>query len=879
MPNKNPESLTPLPTPSLPTPMMRQFYAMKERYPAYLLLFRMGDFYETFDEDAVIASEILGITLTSRNKGKEDAIPLAGIPIKALDTYLPRLLAAGKYVALAEQLEDPAQAKGLVERGVVRLYTPGTLYEDELLPDGETSYLAALAEGRRGYGLALTELSTGELLLVEFTGADARDRALAEVARRAPRELLLPEAVGHLRGNLVRSIPVTLRADNEFRQPSAGRRLRDFFSVTSLTSFGVEELKLAQQAAGGILAYLEETQLGNPVKLRPPQPLTADEFLRLDPATVDSLELVSSAGDRSSSKRSLLALLDRCLTPPGKRLLRRWLIAPLARLNPILSRQSVIAELVERPRLRESLRNEQLGMGDLERSLGRLSLRRAFPRDLALIRNTLRRLPELKKLIAQLKDSTWSEFLDGFQLVTEPRELLEQALVEEPGKVGSGGVIATGYNQRLDEAGAQLQEAEQWLRELQKTERERTGISGLKVGFNRVFGYYIEVQRSKVELVPAEYQRKQTLVAAERFITPELKEKEAVIARGREHLSGLEANLFRELVDKLTHWLEPLTALSAALARLDVAGSLAEVAALGGWTRPRLNDSREMTLVAGRHPLVERWSTGPFVPNDCSFGEDERRLMVLTGPNMAGKSTYLRQVGLIVILAQMGSFVPAGRLRLGLVDAIFTRVGAADDIARGLSTFMVEMTETARIVNCATSRSLLLLDEVGRGTSTSDGVAIAWAVAEYLHNSPRLGARTIFATHYHELVRLVESLPACFNEQMAISESGGEIRFLHQVKPGAATSSYGVHVAQLAGLPKTVIRRANTLLRQFEKEQVVVPSSQLSLSVSEEETLDHGWLAGELRSTKPEGLTPLSALNLISQWHSRLTGNTLNDSE
>jgi len=874
MPKKKSESSSPT-----TTPMMRQFYAMKDQYPSYLLLFRMGDFYETFGEDAVIASDILGITLTSRNKGKEDAIPLAGIPIKALDTYLPRLLSAGRYVALAEQLEDPAQAKGLVERGVVRLYTPGTLYEDELLPDGETSYLAAIAEGRRGYGLALTDLSTGELLLAEFAGADARDRALAEVIRRSPRELLLPEAAGYLRGSIERNIPVTLRSDNEFRQPTAGQRLCDFFSVTSLKSFGVEELRLSQCAAGGILAYLEETQLGNQVRLRPPQPLTADEFLRLDPATVDSLELVSSAGDRSTSKRSLLSLLDSCQTPPGKRLLRCWLIAPLAQLDPILTRQAVIAELVEQSRLRENLRNEQRGMGDLERSLGRLSLKRAFPRDLALIRNALRHLPKLHQLITTLQDAAWMEFLGGFQLATEPLELLEQALVEKPGKVGSGGVITSGYDQRLDEAEEQLQEAEQWLRELQKTERERTGINGLKVGFNRVFGYYIEVQRSKAELVPAEYQRKQTLVAAERFITPELKEKEAVIARGREHLSGLEANLYRELVDKLNHWMEPLTALAASLARLDVAGSLAEVAALGGWTKPTLNHNDEMELIAGRHPLVERWSKEPFVPNDCRFGSDDRRLMVLTGPNMAGKSTYLRQVGLMVILAQMGSFVPAGQLRLGLVDAIFTRVGAADDIARGLSTFMVEMTETARIVNCATGRSLLLLDEVGRGTSTSDGVAIAWAVAEYLHNSPRLGARTIFATHYHELIQLVKSLSACFNEQMAISKNGGEIRFLHQVKPGPAASSYGVHVAQLAGLPKTVIRRANALLRQFEEEKVIAPSPQLSLTVIEDEAIDHNWLAGELRSIKPESLTPLSALNLISQWHGRLTGKSQPDNK
>ncbi|MCX7022465.1 MAG: DNA mismatch repair protein MutS, partial [bacterium] len=758
------------------TPMMRQYLAFKERYPDHLLLMRMGDFYESFGEDARRVAETLDIALTTRDRGHPDAVPLAGIPHHALGSYLPRLLAAGHHVALAEQLVegDPldatsspaissgAQTKkrgdgptGLVEREIVRLYSPGTLYEEELLGGARSSYLAALAEGRGGYGVALADLSTGEFLLAEFAGPGG---------------------------------------------------------VTTLEGFGVEGYKMAQRAAAAVVAYLEETQLGGPLNLRPPRPIERGAFLRLDRATVDTLELVTSSADRSSSRRSLLELVDLTLTPMGRRLLRGWLVAPLARLEPILERQAATADLVGDADARADLRERLSGLGDLERAAGRVALRKAAPRDLVLIRDTLGRVPTLAEWLKGRKEGAWTTLGQGLEELSHAGELLKRALVEEPGQVGSGGVIAPGWDPDFDRANEELEEAERWIRGLQEKERGRTGIGSLKVGFNKVFGYFIEVQRSKADRVPEDYLRKQTLVAAERYITPELKEKEAVIVRGRERLAGLETHLYRRLLEELDCWTAELAELSGALARLDVVASLAETAARGGWCRPELDLSRDLELVEARHPLVERHGRGPFVPNDCRLSGGDRQLMLLTGPNMAGKSTYLRQVGLAVILAQTGSFVPARAMRLGLVDAVFTRVGAADDIARGLSTFMVEMTETARILNCATPRSLLLLDEVGRGTSTTDGVAIAWAVAEHLHDSRELAARTVFATHYHELTRLVEVLPRAFNMQMAVSESGGEVRFLHRVEEGAARSSYGVHVARLAGLPKGVIRRARALL-------------------------------------------------------------------
>jgi len=877
------------------TPMMRQYLAFKERYPDHILLMRMGDFYESFGEDARRVAETLDIALTTRDRGQPDAVPLAGIPHHALGSYLPKLLAAGHHVALAEQLVegDPldatssparssgAQTKkrgdgdtGLVEREIVRLYSPGTLYEEELLGGARSSYLAALAEGRGGYGVALAELSTGELLLAEFAGPGMRETALAEISRRAPREILLPESAVHLEAELPPEAGVTRRPDTDFT-PDAVRRLREHFGVATLEGFGVEGYKLAQRAAAAVVAYLGETQLGGPLNLRPPRPLERGEFLRLDRPTVDTLELVTSSADRTSSRRSLLELVDLTRTPMGRRLLRDWLVAPLARLEPILERQAATADLVGDADARADLRERLSGLGDLERAAGRVALRKAAPRDLVLIRDTLGRVPALTEWLKERKESAWATLGKGLEELAEAGELLKRALVKEPGQVGSGGVIAPGWDPDFDRANEELEEAERWIRGLQEKERERTGIGSLKVGYNKVFGYFLEVQRSKADRVPEDYLRRQTLVAAERYITPELKEKEAVVVRGRERLAGLEARLFRRLLEELDRWTPELAKLSGALARLDTVASLAETAARGGWCKPKLDLSRDLELAEGRHPLVERHGKGPFVPNDCRLSGGDRQLMLLTGPNMAGKSTYLRQVGLAVILAQMGSFVPARAMRLGLVDAVFTRVGAADDIARGLSTFMVEMTETARIVNCATPRSLLLLDEVGRGTSTTDGVAIAWAVAEHLHDSGELAARTVFATHYHELTRLVEVLPRAFNMQMAVSESGGEVRFLHLVEEGAARSSYGVHVARLAGLPRGVIRRARALLKELEDGRVGPPTAQMALSAPEpgDDEPDYGWLAAELRGVKPETLSPLAALNLLAQWRNRLTGD------
>jgi DNA mismatch repair protein MutS len=737
------------------TPMMQQWRRLKDQVPEALLLFRLGDFYELFYEDAQVAAPVLDLVLTSR-----DGAPMCGVPHHALEGHVARLLQRGFKVAVAEQVEDPALARGLVRREVVRVVTPGTATEGAFLDERTPNWCCALNGERQ---LAALDASTGELRTARLGDWDAvRD----ELARLRPREILLPDGFDP---------PLDLGGTAVTRRPFPG------------------------DAAEALLAYLRETQRGEPAQVTAAAAYDPEGFLQLDAAAQRNLELVRRLSDGSAAG-TLLAAVDHTLTAMGARCLREWCLRPLLDPRAIARRQDAVEALVRQPLFREALRRALRGVYDLERLTARVAVGRAGPRDLLALGRSLAALPAVCEALAgALPD--WAGRIDP---VPEVAALLERAL-------GEDGSIRTGFDQRLDELRAAARDGQQRLAELEARERERTGIRSLKVGFNRVFGYYLEVSRANRNLVPQDWTRKQTLAGAERFVTPELKAWEERILGAEERAARLEAALLAELQASVAAHTARLQATARAVAECDALASLAEAADRGGWVRPVVDDSLEIRIRAGRHPVLD--SPGRFVPNDAHLGE-ERRFCLITGPNMAGKSTYMRQVALLVILAQMGSFVPAAEARIGVVDRIFTRVGASDDLAGGRSTFMVEMTEVAELLRRATPRSLLLLDEVGRGTSTLDGLAIAWAVAEDV--ARRIRARTLFATHFHELTAVVPRLPGAVNLHVAVLERGEEVVFLHRIVPGASDRSYGIHVARLAGLPEPVLARAAEVLRDLE---------------------------------------------------------------
>ncbi len=823
---------------SASTPAMRQYQDVKEQHPDGILLFRMGDFYEIFFEDAEVAAPVMGITLTSRPLGKSGRSPMCGVPHHAWQVYVGKLLRAGHKVVICDQMEA-ATKKGIVRRDVTRVLTPGTVVEDAYLDPARPNYLVAAWTQGTDAGLAACDVSTGEMLLCQLP----QDRLASELERLAPAELLTPPAIDEYKFDPVRG-----------RQ-----RLRDVLGIAYAASVGADDAPLALGAAGVILDYLKQNQnqvVPGSLSVRTYSP---DATMPLDPATVRNLELPA-----------LINLIDRTRTPIGARKLRSWLGAPLRDAESIELRLGAVDELASSPTLRESLGRTLKEVGDLERLVSRAAQGRSNARELVALRRSLEAIPAVHEALtacnALAVRSLAAEITDAPDLAAE----LARALVEDPPAVArSGGAVRPGYDGELDGIADASRSAREWIAGLEASERSRTGIRSLKVGFNKVFGYYIEISNANATPLPSDYVRKQTLTGAERYLTPELKEKEAVVLTAQERLVAREVEILGQLGALVAASAVGLRATAQAIGSVDALLSLAIAAADLDWRRPEVNAGLRLSIKGGRHPLVENsLPAGVFVANDLELDPDTEQITILTGPNMAGKSTYLRQAAVIVLLAQCGSFVPADRAVVGLADRIFTRVGAHDDITAGMSTFMVEMTETAYILNHATRASLVILDEVGRGTSTYDGLSIAQSVVEHLHDSPRLGCRTLFATHYHELTALSESLPRVRNQRVEVLEEGESVRFLHRVVPGGADRSYGIHVAALAGLPSGVIARARQVLAELERQRPLEPpDQQLGLPIE----LAPDPLRKELEEIEPDSLSPLEALQKLYELRARLS--------
>ncbi len=862
------------------TPLMRQYYRIKDRHPGALLLFRMGDFYETFEDDAVKVSRILGITLTKRANGKASEVPLAGFPYHALDNYLPRLVRAGERVAICEQLEEPSKAKKIVKRDVVETVTPGVSFRDQLLDPKVSNYLASVHwpdKSTAAVGVSFLDASTGEFVVAEVSEQEMLDL----LRTNAPAELIVSkprrDKALSLRGVDAMVTPVD---EWVYSYDYALETLLQHFDTHSLKGFGVEDLKHGIVAAGAALHYLSETQKGKVGQVRRIVRYTGDEHMLLDPQTRRNLELISpmQGGDGS-----LVDILDRTRTPMGGRRLRQWMIRPVRSVDRINSRLDAVGRLVEDGRRLESVAEELAGIGDLERLATRACTGRANPRDLVEIKRSLRIVPNLKAALANESDPLLHQIgrdLDPCSaLVDRISACLEDA---PPMAVSDGGLIKRGFDQELDELRDIATSSREWLTRLQKREAEKTGISSLKIGYNKVFGYYLEVTNTHRDKVPEHFIRKQTLVNAERYITPELKEFEERILTADEKILDIEARIFRDLRDYVAEFTSQLQDNAAHVAVLDCLAAFAVAALDLNYVRPTVDDTRVLHITDGRHPVVERTLPlgEPFIPNSLNVDPDREQILVITGPNMAGKSVVLRQVGLIVLMAQIGSYVPAKSARIGIVDRIFTRVGASDNLAAGESTFLVEMNETANILNNATRRSLILLDEVGRGTSTFDGMSIAWALVEYLHNHPEVAARTLFATHYHELNDLAEQLPRVFNYRIQVQEHNGRVVFLRKMIPGGADHSYGIEVAKMAGLPRALINRARSILASLESQH----SGRMEIDVGTDRARDS---SGELQMTlfeadpvlmeirdaldkiDPDRMTPVEALLKLAELKDR----------
>ncbi len=816
------------------TPVMRQYREAKQQHPDGILLFRLGDFYEIFFEDAIKAAPIMGVTLTSRPLGKAGRAPMCGVPHHAWQGYVGKLLRAGVRVVICDQLES-ATGRGVVRRDITRVLTPGTVVEEAYLEPARSNFLVAAWTHGAESGLAACDVSTGELLLCQLPA----ERLPAELERLGPSELLTPPEIEAYRFD-----------------PQRGRqRLRDLLGIAYPEAVGAGDAPLAIGAAGVVLEYLKanQTRLGNTtLSVRTYSP---DATMPLDAATVRNLELPA-----------LVRLVDRTGSPIGARRLRDWLGAPLRDAESIELRLGAVGELAADAGTRERSATALAGVGDLERLIARAVQGLSGPRELVALRRSLEAAPLVAEALASCQALAIKQAVGQIAAAPELAATLARALVEEPSR--DGGAIRPGFDSELDAIVDASRSARDWIASLEAEERSRTGIRSLKVGFNKVFGYYIEVSHASGAAVPSDYVRKQTLTGAERYLTPELKQKEAIVLSARERMAAREQEIIRELCERVAAGAAGLRATAQAIGVVDALLSLAITSADLGWRRPNINAGLALEIVGGRHPLVEQsLPAGVFVANDLKLDPDSEQVVILTGPNMAGKSTYLRQAALVVLLAQCGSFVPAERASIGLADRIFTRVGAHDDIASGLSTFMVEMTETAFILNHATRASLVILDEVGRGTSTYDGVSIAQAVVEHLHDSPRLGCRTLFATHYHELTALAQRLPRVRNQRVEVLEEGDTVRFMHRVVPGGADRSYGIHVAALAGLPAAVIARAQNVLSDLERQRPLEPP-ELQLGLPIEMAPDP--VRRELEELEPDDLSPLEALQKLYQLRAKL---------
>jgi len=867
-----------MPNAEFSTPLMRQYSLIKERHPNALLFFRLGDFYELFFEDAVVASKELEITLTSRNKEKGVAIPMCGVPYHAAEGYIARLIRKGFRVAICDQMEDPRTAKTLVKREVTRVVTPGTATDSQVLEPRENSYLAAVAEKGGAVGLAFADLSTGDFRATEFSGADARTRWREELDRMRPRELLLaslPTPVEAAPSDGAASITRTPLDEWIFTEEYGGRLLRDHFRVASLAGYGLENHPLAVAAAGSILHYVRETQRGSLAHLDGIRFYEQQDSLILDPATMRNLELLEPAfgGLRNST---LLSALDHCVTSLGARLLKNWILRPSIDRAEIESRQQAVAELLDATIGREELRRALGQIQDLERLLGRVTLETANARDLLAMKNSLAKLPAIRKGFSHFQAARLCELHAQLDELADVRDLLDKSVHPAPSPLlTEGDLIRAGFNAELDELRDLSQNSKQVLAQIETRERERTGIASLKVRFNNVFGYYIEVTKPNLSLVPPDYDRKQTLVNAERYTTPELKELEAKILDAEQRSTSLERELFVEIRNQVAAEARRIRQTARVLAELDVEACFAHLAAERNYCRPEFSGDGEVMIHEGRHPVIELMSTeaeaGRFIPNDLYMNGGTDLILLITGTNMGGKSTYLRQAALIALMAQMGSYVSATRAKLPIFDRIFTRIGASDNLARGRSTFMVEMTEAASILNTATPKSLVLLDEIGRGTATFDGLAIAWAVVEHLQMRTR--AKTLFATHYHELTELADLLPGVRNYHVSVKESGSNIIFLRKVEPGSADKSYGIEVARLAGLPHNVVERAREILAKHEQNERSLSARLEARSATAETgpvqltifTPLNAEVVRAIENADLDNLKPIEALNLLAE--------------
>ena len=860
------------------TPARKQYLRIKKQHQDEVLLFRMGDFYETFDNDARLISRELEIALTSREMGKGVRVPLAGIPYHALDGYLAKLIKKGFRVAICEQTSDPAASRGIVDREVVRVVTPGTVIEDSVLDRKANNYLAAVVTGGDRAGLAYVDITTSEFATSEFLASHlAVELAGLEAAELLVSEESLPPNTGDGRTGSDDDVSITTVATDMFNEDWAREALHNAFGVTSLEGFGCERLPLAVRAAGAIVRYLEDHRSGALGQLNSLYTYSTQSYMVLDPQTRRNLELFEGGRWGGDEGASLLAVLDRTKTSMGARQLRRWVGRPLLDVAELTKRQDAVEwfhrSAVRRGRVTAVLQK----IADIERLINKVSASAATPRDVVSLGRSLAAAPEIWQILGEDEDAPAVAWLtDGVHDASDTVDLIGRAITDDPPlNVGDGGVILQGFSDDLDRLRNSSREAQDYIASLEKTERERTGIKSLKVGYNKVFGYYIEISRTNLPQAPDEYIRRQTLVNAERFITPQMKEYESLILNAQERIAELESTLFRQVCKQIADAAGPIMTVARAVAQVDAFASLAEVAERQGYVRPVLNEGDSISIVQGRHPVVERTiEAGKFVPNDIRISTRDEQVIMLTGPNMAGKSTFIRQVAVITLMAQIGSFVPADSATVGVVDRIFTRVGLQDDLSTGQSTFMIEMLETATILNHATPRSLVILDEIGRGTSTYDGLAIARAVAEFIHNHPRAGCKTLFATHYHELTQLADVLPRVRNYNVAVAEEDGEVVFLHHIVPGGADRSYGVYVARLAGMPSAVINRAWEVLTELEgissspaangrPPPPTVEAQQLSLLPTTPPVID------ELLALDISSMTPLEAITKLYEIQER----------
>jgi DNA mismatch repair protein MutS len=861
----------------MPTPLMRQYQQVKSKYPDTVLLFRMGDFFETFDEDAKITSKVLGIVLTKRGNGTSGETPLAGFPHHALDAYLPKLLRAGYRVAICEQLEDPKFAKGIVKRDVIEVVTPGVSFSDKVLEQKQNNYLAAVAlpsplsTSTDIIGFAFIDVSTGEFGLSQFPLKQFAE----QMSNLQPQELLVQkrdlEVIKSLLGERFRVLYSKVD-DWMFNADYAYELLINHFKTQSLKGFGIEDMQIGVVAAGAIMNYVQETQKANIPHIKKIMPHDVSEFMLLDAATKRNLEITTTISGQSDG--TLFSIIDRTQTPMGGRLLKQWINRPLKRFEPICARLDAVKELVSNESARQEASEELEPIGDLERLIVKIATGRANPREMNQLKAMLAQIPNLKSRVKNFKCTAIRDLDDSLDPLTEIVSTIGKAISDDPPiTFADGGVIRKGYNAELDDIRLLAFGAKDWVAKHQQSERERTGISSLKIGYTNVFGYYIEVTNTHKDKVPVNYIRKQTLTNAERYVTPELKEYEERILHAEEKILALETRLFNELRQMLAEFIGAIQTNAHAIAMLDCYISLAEVAIENHYICPTMDDSFQIDIKDGRHPVIEKLLPPGehYTSNSTQLDTSENQILIITGPNMSGKSSYLRQVGLIVLLAHIGSFVPASSAHIGMVDRIYTRVGASDNIASGESTFLVEMHEAANIVNTATNRSLILLDEIGRGTSTFDGISIAWALTEYLHNN--IGAKTLFATHYHELNELADVFPRIKNYRVDVREYGDKVIFLHKVLPGFADHSYGIQVAQMAGLPEEVTDRAKSVLKNLESSELIVRDNGLidGRSKNKKDMVQMAMfevkddkLRAELRTLDIDQMTPLEAMQKLA---------------